>query len=276
MDKKTAAGAKDPFSFGEVLRSYRTKANLTQQGLADKLHIAKTSVRNWEQEKTQPDLGIIRELCSILGLSAAEIIGVSDPSEYTHGEKDLIGQYRQLNIANQRTVERVVDSILQEQRDTRERDLAENFFVLTHYDTPAAAGVGTPFGDDTAEYWFVRKNGFNTCADAIIGVSGRSMEPYYHDGDSVYVEYADAAQDGDDVVCSTADGAVIKRFQRGKLYSLNADMPFGERFEDDNVRILARVLGIVGKDDMASAEDIPLLEELLADEVSTFEKEHPN
>jgi len=48
------------------------------------------------------------------------------------------------------------------------------------------------------------------------------MEPKYRDGDMVYVKYCDSADDGDDVICSTSDGAVIKHKKDNKIYSLNS------------------------------------------------------
>ena len=263
------------YSFGEVLRASRVKANLSQQELADRLHIVRTSIRNWEKGVTKPDLANLRELCEILNLSAAELIGVPDATGLSQHERTLVGKYRKLSRTSQKAVDHMVGSLLQEEQEEHDRQLAENYTLLESYDTPAAAGPGCLFSDEIVpEYCFVKKNRINNSADAVIGVSGRSMEPYYHDGDSVYIEYIDAARDGEDVICSTADGAVIKRYQGGKLYSLNADLPFGEKYEDDNVRILARVLGIVSQDDIPSEEDIPLLEELLADDVKAFEKAH--
>lgn len=67
----------------------------------------------------------------------------------------------------------------------------------------------------------------STAADSIDRVSGASMEPLYHDGDLVYIQFTNGDSDGDDVVCTTADGAVIKRVKKHKLYSLNKALPYG-------------------------------------------------
>lgn len=44
----------------------------------------------------------------------------------------------------------------------------------------------------------------------MIGVSVRSMEPKYQDGDLVYAVLGNDADDGNDVVCYYTEGAVIK------------------------------------------------------------------
>lgn len=61
--------------------------------------------------------------------------------------------------------------------------------------------------------------------------------------------------DGDDVVFSTPDGAVVKRAQGNKLYSLNDQYPFGERHKDDHITILGKVIGIVNKEDLPATDD---------------------
>lgn len=57
------------------------------------------------------------------------------------------------------------------------------------------------------------------------------MEPVYHDGDIVYVKYTTDVENNDIVICTTADGAVIKRMYENMLYSLNQQYPYGEKSE---------------------------------------------
>lgn len=258
-------------SFGSVLREYRKKAKLSQQDLATMMHSTRNTVTNWESNKSKPDLDITTELCVVLGIPIAELLGLPQAGVPSQHDQILLQQYHLLSDVGKRTVDSLINTLLKEEQEARDRQLQDNYFLLDCYDTPAAAGTGCPFSDQSApDYCFVRKNRFNTQADAIIRISGRSMEPFYHDGDSVYIVYTEVANDDDDVVCSTDDGAVIKRFRKGRLYSLNTSMPFGEKYEDDNVRIVGRVLGIVSPDEQPSQDDIPVLEELLADEIHEF------
>ena len=121
---------------------------------------------------------------------------------------------------------------------------------------------------------FIKKNGYNESADALIRVSGASMEPQYHDGDLVYVKYTQSVENGDIVICSTADGAVIKQMVNRKLYSLNKALPYGEKSEDDHVTIVGKVLGKVSPLELPDDSDIPLLEEVKAQEVRAFKKKY--
>ena len=82
------------------------------------------------------------------------------------------------------------------------------------------------------------------------------------------------AEDGQDVICSTADGAVIKHKSGNKLVSLNSDLPYGEKSEDDHVQIEAVVLGIVPSWDLAKPEEIDMLEEAHRKEVRAFKDKY--
>lgn len=58
--------------------------------------------------------------------------------------------------------------------------------------------------------------------------------------------------------------------QNHKLYSLNKDYPFGEKSEQDNVKIMGKVIGIVNNSDTPQHEDVSVLEELMAREIHDF------
>jgi SOS-response transcriptional repressor LexA len=99
------------------------------------------------------------------------------------------------------------------------------------------------------------------------------MEPVYHNGDLVYVKYTKDVENNDIVICTTADGAVIKRMYDNKLYSLNPQYPYGEKGEDDHVQVIGKVLGTVSADEIPDAEDIAILREIKAEELYEFERE---
>lgn len=96
------------------------------------------------------------------------------------------------------------------------------------------------------------------------------MEPVYHDGDIVYVKYTTDVESNDIVICTTADGAVIKRMYENKLYSLNPQYPYG----DDHVQVVGKVIGTVSADEIPDAEDAAILKELKSDELYEFDREY--
>ena len=259
------------FAFGAVIRKYRNKNEMSQPELAELMGVSRNTITNWENDRARPEVETIRVLCSMLGIPLYELFGLPNSSQLTSHEKVVFGQYRKLSPVGQRIVDRMIESVMGEEQDARDRYLDENYFLSELQSTPAAAG---PFIDTPPEYMFIKKNGYNESADALIRVSGASMEPQYHNGDLVYVKYTQSVEDGDIVICSTADGAVIKQMLNHKLYSLNKALPYGEKSEDDHVTIVGKVLGKVSDLELPDDDDIHLLEEVKAQEVREFKKKY--
>ena len=61
---------------GKNVRRARLAANLTQEGLAERLNVSESAVSQWESGKTSPDLGILPELCAVLGISADWLLDI--------------------------------------------------------------------------------------------------------------------------------------------------------------------------------------------------------
>ena len=74
------------------------------------------------------------------------------------------------------------------------------------------------------------------------------------------------------VICTTADGAVIKRMYDNKLYSLNPSLPYGKKNEDDHVQVIGKVIGTVSADEIPDAEDVAILREIKAEELYEFDR----
>lgn len=56
----------------------RKKANLTQQQVAERLNVARTSVSHWENGAREPDLKTIRELSELFGVAFEYLVGASN------------------------------------------------------------------------------------------------------------------------------------------------------------------------------------------------------
>lgn len=263
----------DDNSIGARIRYARQKAGISQNRLAAKLGVSRNTVINWEQNRFRPETRMVPELCSFLSITVSQLFG--DASENSISEQELINNYRQLSTAGQNIARKTIELILDEEIREKNRIYRENFALFELAPTKAAAGSGYDYVDLEPDYIFLRKNNRNVRADAVVEVSGDSMLPVYHDGDYVYVEYTSHAYPGEDVICTTADGGIIKRIAAdGKLRSVNPALPYGDRSEDFNVRIIGRVLGVVSSSDMPDDGDSAALEELFADEVSEFRRAH--
>ena len=57
------------------IRKYRTQRALTQDGLAEKLHVTRQAVSNWETGKNQPDLDMLEALAKALEIDVPALFG---------------------------------------------------------------------------------------------------------------------------------------------------------------------------------------------------------
>ena len=65
-------------NFGEILKNLRTKNGISQQQLADKLFVSRSSVANWESGRRNPDLVIILRLAKIFNIDSSSLIDTMD------------------------------------------------------------------------------------------------------------------------------------------------------------------------------------------------------
>ena len=68
--------------FGEMLHRLRIKNGLSQQQLADKLHVSRPSVANWEVGRRIPDAATITQIAQILDEDVAVLLATTaEPDE---------------------------------------------------------------------------------------------------------------------------------------------------------------------------------------------------
>ncbi|MCR5090821.1 MAG: LexA family transcriptional regulator [Oscillospiraceae bacterium] len=256
---------------GPALKVFRTRCGLSQQALADCLGVSRNTVINWEADRCRPDYDDLPRLCEVLRVSVPEIFGAATGSPLPERESALLCSYRRLSDAGRRLAENALLTLVEEEEKKRRIELGASFRVFAEYQSAVAAGTGCEFGDTRPRPVFLRSSERNSHADALVRVSGDSMEPVYHDGDYLYFRYANTALPGADVVCSTIRGAVVKRMdEQGGLYSVNPARPFEMKTEADNVRLLGVVTGALAPFDRACAEDVPLLGEIFHPELERF------
>ena len=97
--------------FGDILKELRDDHEDTQASLAAKLDIAKSTVSNWEQGKTEPCIEMLCRICDLYDVTADYLLGrtADDP---------LLRQKRHeaLNDENRRTVRQFENYLLYEQK----------------------------------------------------------------------------------------------------------------------------------------------------------------
>jgi phage repressor protein C with HTH and peptisase S24 domain len=116
---------------------------------------------------------------------------------------------------------------------------------INFYSDPASAGTGN-FLDETVpdEIW-VKETDHAERADYVIGVSGDSMEPTFHNGSRVFVEHTDDIRIGEIGIFSVNGEVYIKELGDECLISHTdkyKPITFGAA---DSVYCCGRVVGIV-------------------------------
>ena len=269
------AAQASPLFLGNLLKERRKQARLSQQDLADMLHVTRNTIVNWEADKTKPDYLLIPDLCALLNIRLHELFHMPPENGLNPLENRIVENVRTLCPASRRVVDKMVSAMVEEELRARDAELKASFAIFLRRPGSLAAGVGSEVPDLPPEYAFLRRNDVNARADGIALVDGSSMEPVYHSGDYVYYESAASADPGEDVLVDTDDGAVIKRVAADRtLYSVNPAFPYPKKSEHNSLVIRGRVLGVVSSSDRPSREDAAALEELFSEELREFRTLH--
>ena len=67
--------------FGETLRRLRIEKGLSQQQLANKLHVDRTSISNWEGNRRFPDVDMLSLLAKALGVDVALLLASAEETD---------------------------------------------------------------------------------------------------------------------------------------------------------------------------------------------------
>lgn len=61
-------------NIGKNIKRFRAEKGMTQEQLAERLHVTRQAVSNWEQGKTQPDLETLSAMAEVLEVPVEELI----------------------------------------------------------------------------------------------------------------------------------------------------------------------------------------------------------
>lgn len=250
--------------YGDTIRKYRLKRGLNQPQLAKLVGVSKNAIPNWEAGRARPDTNFIPAICDALGISISTFFGTpSKATDLPIEEQRLLSNFRVLSEPNQRAIENLIGTMIKNE-DTLLRERCENGFeCIRHSDLRASAGTGYNLDNSSeCDYVYVRVSREACRADEIITVSGDSMKPTFQNGDDLFVEYTNVLEPGEIGIFVAAGEGFVKEFQRDGLHSHNPRYPVMKFKEDDNVRCVGRVLGIVGKDQFATDLELEVMEDI--------------
>lgn len=237
-------------TFGSKIKEARKTLNLTQKQLANAIGAKHNSVSDWENDKNKPDPDTIELLCGILKITPNYLLASSE-DDFSPKEKHIIKKYRSLDDFGRETIDIALDRETErvtslKNRDKHIQELEKE--SISHSDTCtypylgkiACAGTGFYFDDiptDTIEAPYVEG------ADFIIGVSGESMEPDYHDGEKLYVRKVEYLRNGDVGIFTIGNECFLKELGENGLISRNKN--YDDVPGDEKIRLVGKVIGKV-------------------------------
>lgn len=239
----------------DKLRKMKEKSGFTTKEISSLSGLPEPTLEKLFAGSTRdPKLGTIRQLVHFLGYTLDDLDDepVSSSNHFsevlfTHEETGIIKKYRVLDAYGKRAVTSVLDVEYDRMTNIVEEGPEKGITYINCYDLAVSAGLGEPWSSD---------DGYKTRleipsqqvpekASYCARVNGDSMEPAYHDGDIVFVQYLDGrfVLAGEVGIFFLNGEGYMKRMGKGVLESLNPKYEPITIHDYDDLRCQGRVLG---------------------------------
>lgn len=238
-------------AFNDRLKEARNNVGLTQEQLAKKLGLAKSTITGYEKGTSEPNMITVKHLMDILKVDANylwqdEMTGstslIVSSDEWNH-----IKKLRALDAYGKKVVNSVLD--IEYERCNYETEIAEEPMVYiprVYYSQGASAGYGEYLidGMDASEI-MLPDTPKNRKSDYVINVDGDSMEPTFSDGDKLLVQHTESVNVGEIGIFIIDGQSYVKEFGEDRLISHNPKYPDIIPSEYSDFRCVGRVIGVM-------------------------------
>ncbi len=224
-------------NFGDRLRACREDRKITRAELARLLGVSSSAIGNYETGVSFPKENVMLQLFDCLQVEPNELYQDSyhGHTAITYQEREVLNQYRSLNVIGRETVRSVIDALCSYQEGVMQDSPAPELREIPLYHTAAAAGYASPvFGEDYDLIPVTEE--VPAGAEFAVRIRGDSMEPVIHDGAMAYVN-RDPLKSGDVGIFWVDGDMLCKQYYQDPmgmvyLFSLNrkradADVVFG-------------------------------------------------
>lgn len=249
-------------NFLEKLDFLMERYGLNKRSLSQKSNIPYTTIDGWYKKGYEGlKLTTLRKIADYFNTTLDYWIldEITDPNygktsgfKVDYAEMEHVKKYRALDDHGRKMVDSVLDhesdrvkaledqyrQILELQREIIPR------YIMAYYEKMASAGSGEYLFDDIpTDLIEVPDCPMAHKADFVIGVTGRSMEPTYYDGDKVYVKKMSEIPPGSIGIFVRGNECFIKELGVDRLISHNKKYPDIPASED--IQLVGKVLGKV-------------------------------
>lgn len=231
------------------LKMLRKKFDITQKELSDATNIPLRSIINYENGIREPGARALVALENFFGVSGSSLMGNANFIPFHNLSKESLSiarKYQSLDNYGKTAVATLLE--LEQRRSSAQAEMMEASLdfspkiPLKISEQPASAGTGVYLGPDGFSEWSVENHELTRRAAFGVPISGDSMEPQYHDGDIILVNFEPTSFG--DIALVTMDGCgYVKKIGHGELLSLNPQYPPIPMTED--IRINGKVIGIL-------------------------------
>ena len=210
----------------DALHAERVRAKKSQSDAAKYLGVTPQAISNWERGYTRIDCISLFRLLDLYGseltafLRSCGLLGELE-SQRGQAEEQLLTLYRKLDEKDRKRLLRIAAALSEEAPTNAKKQTR----VIPLYRFLAAAGIPSPQPGEDYEELSVAED---DPADFAARIAGDSMEPYIHDGDTVYCVRSIDLRDGDVGIFYADSGMVCKQFLRDSegnvyLFSVNRE-----------------------------------------------------
>ena len=238
-------------AFNDRLKEARNNVGLTQEQLAKKLGLAKSTITGYEKGTSEPNMITVKHLMDILKVDANylwqdEMTGstslIVSSDEWNH-----IKKLRALDAYGKKVVNSVLD--IEYERCNYETEIADEpmaYIPRVYYSQGASAGYGEYLidGMDASEI-MLPDTPKNRKSDYVINVDGDSMEPTFSDGDKLLVQHTDCVNVGEIGIFIIDGQSYVKEYGEDRLISHNKNYPDIIPSEYSNFRCVGKVVGVM-------------------------------
>lgn len=246
-------------AFKERLKEARAKCGMTQEQVASKIGIAKSTFAGYETGGSEPNMHIMSKIMDVLDVDANFLLQdqIRHNTALSPIELECLRKYRLLDEFGKETIQIAIERELSRSEKMREaekkiedlkREKVQNTIprLFAYYGKIAAAGKSFGFEDILSGVTIeASETPLNIHADYTIGVSGDSMDPTYCDGDIVYVKKVERLKTGEIGIFQKDNCIYIKEAGENGLISHNLRYGF---ISGEGVTLLGKVIGKVEGD----------------------------
>lgn len=100
--------------FGQRLKVAINHSGLTYAELERRSHVSRWTIKNWECERTRPEMGKLRSVASVLGLRAEDLLGIEPDDGAINTVPKFLAWLEQMYYQQITNVRRVIEAEIEQ------------------------------------------------------------------------------------------------------------------------------------------------------------------